>query len=295
MEDLTTPASTLAALVAGMAGLSLLEAVLPLHPRGRRGRAHVPTNLALTAITFAVNAALGAALSLALAALEARGLGLLPALALPPLAHAAAALLALDLAFYLSHVAMHAWPSLWRFHRVHHSDAAVDVTTSFRQHPAESAIRYAFSAVVAVALGASPAAFALYRTASALVALLEHANLRVPARLDALLSLAVTWPNVHKVHHARDVRLTDTNFGNLLCWWDRLFGTFTPARVGASVRYGLDGLDAPRMQTARALLALPFRVTAGRTPGIGYRVGAPGYGARGRPRRPEEEPWTVRG
>jgi sterol desaturase/sphingolipid hydroxylase (fatty acid hydroxylase superfamily) len=293
MQNPTTPASTLMVLVAGMAALSLLEAVVPLHPRRRAARAHVGTNLALTAITFAVNAALGSALSLALAALEARGLGLLPALALPPLARAAAALLALDLAFYLSHVAMHVHPALWRFHRVHHSDPAVDVTTSFRQHPGESAIRYAFFGATALALGASPAAFALYRTASAVVALLEHANLRVPARLDALLSLVVTWPNLHKVHHARDARLTDTNYGNLVCWWDRLFGTFTPSRVGASVEYGLDGLDDPATQTAAGLLALPFRAGAGRAPAIGYRVADPGEGAGGRLGRLEEDPWTA--
>ena len=42
-------------------------------------------------------------------------------------------------------VAMHKLPALWRFHRVHHSDPLVDVTTTIRQHPGESLIRYAFT------------------------------------------------------------------------------------------------------------------------------------------------------
>jgi sterol desaturase/sphingolipid hydroxylase (fatty acid hydroxylase superfamily) len=64
---------------------------------------------------------------------------------------------------------------------------------------------------------------------------------------------------MHKVHHSRDPRYTDTNYGNLVSWWDRLFGTFTPAGRGADVAYGLDGLDDPATQTTTGLLVLPFR------------------------------------
>jgi sterol desaturase/sphingolipid hydroxylase (fatty acid hydroxylase superfamily) len=46
---------------------------------------------------------------------------------------------------YLSHRTMHAWPALWRFHQVHHSDPFVDVTTTFRAHPVETVWRFAFS------------------------------------------------------------------------------------------------------------------------------------------------------
>jgi sterol desaturase/sphingolipid hydroxylase (fatty acid hydroxylase superfamily) len=64
---------------------------------------------------------------------------------------------------------------------------------------------------------------------------------------------------MHKVHHSRDPRYTDTNYGNLVSWWDRLFSTFTPARLGTNVAYGLDDLDDPATQTTAGLLALPFR------------------------------------
>jgi sterol desaturase/sphingolipid hydroxylase (fatty acid hydroxylase superfamily) len=123
-------------------------------------------------------------------------------------------------------------------------------------------IRYAFLAAFALPLGAGPGPFAVYRVASALSGLLEHANVRLPSRLDDLLSLVVTWPNTHKIHHSRDARLTDTNYGNLVSWWDRLFGTFTPARDGAAVVYGLAGLDDPATQTTAGLLRLPFRAAA---------------------------------
>jgi sterol desaturase/sphingolipid hydroxylase (fatty acid hydroxylase superfamily) len=262
MEELRATLSSIVVILAAMAALAGLEAAIPLRARGPWSRAHLAPNLALTVITFATNALMSAALVLALAAAEARGLGLLNALALPVWASTLAVVLVLDFAFYVTHVAMHKLPSFWRFHRVHHSDPAVDVTTTIRQHPGEGVIRYAFLAAFALPLGASPAAFAVYRSAVALFGLLEHANLRVPRRLGVLLSLAFTWPDVHKVHHSRDARFTDTNYGNVVSWWDRLFGTFTPAPEGRAVAYGLDGFDEPAAQTTAGLLALPFRPAA---------------------------------
>ena len=54
---------------------------------------------------------------------------------------------------YASHRTMHAWPAMWRFHRVHHSDAFVDVTTTYRTHPVETAWRFLFAIVPVWLLG----------------------------------------------------------------------------------------------------------------------------------------------
>jgi sterol desaturase/sphingolipid hydroxylase (fatty acid hydroxylase superfamily) len=64
---------------------------------------------------------------------------------------------------------------------------------------------------------------------------------------------------MHKIHHSRDARYTDTNYGNIVSWWDRLFSTFTPARHGTSIAYGLDGHDDAASQTTMGLLGAPFR------------------------------------
>jgi sterol desaturase/sphingolipid hydroxylase (fatty acid hydroxylase superfamily) len=254
-----TSLTTVGAILASMAAVALLETVIPLRARGRWNRAHLGPNLALTFLTFATNAVFGAALVMLLAWQQSSGLGLLQLASPPPWLEVAIVVGVLDFAFYVTHVAMHKIPGFWRFHRVHHSDPAVDVTTTIRQHPGESVIRYAFLAVFACALGASPGAFAVYRAAVALNGLLEHANLRLPLWLDGLLSLVTTWPNLHKVHHSRVATQTDTNYGNLLSLWDRLFATFTPSREGANVVYGLEGFDDPATQTTTGLLALPFR------------------------------------
>jgi sterol desaturase/sphingolipid hydroxylase (fatty acid hydroxylase superfamily) len=251
--------STIGYIVVAMAVVALVEVLVPLHVRGRWNRAHLGPNLALTSITFATNFFLNVGLLALVVWLESKGLGVLRWLSIPPLPAALLAVAALDLSFYAAHVSWHEIPSLWRFHAVHHSDPAVDVTTTVRQHPVEGLLRYAALAAMAVLVGPSPAAFAVYRAASALNALLEHANLRMPRRLDGLLSLVTTWPHMHKVHHSRNPEQTDTNYGNLFSIWDRLFGTFTPSHQGTRIAYGLDGFDRPEIQTTTGLLALPFR------------------------------------
>src|SRR5262249_3024045 len=87
---------------------------------------------------------------------------------------------------------------------------------------------------------------------------IEHANIRLWDPLDRLLSLVLVTPNVHKVHHSRELSETNSNYANLLTIYDRLLGTYTPAARARSVVYGLD--NGRRMAGARfqGLLAMPF-------------------------------------
>ena len=246
-------------IAAAMVALAALEAVIPLRAHAPLRRAHLAPNLTLTAITFAANALLNLALVVALAWAQAAQLGAIPALALTSPWSVLVAVIGFDLAWYATHVSMHHSALLWRFHRVHHSDPAVDVTTAIRQHPGETVIRYAYYAAFGLALGATPAAFAVYRLWSALHGVFEHANISLPLALDRALSWVITSPNMHKVHHSRAPQWTNSNYGNILALFDRAFGTFTPARRGVDIDYGLDGCDDPAHQTALGLLALPFR------------------------------------
>jgi sterol desaturase/sphingolipid hydroxylase (fatty acid hydroxylase superfamily) len=253
--------TTLATILAAMTVLTAIEAAIPMHPRGRWNRFHLGPNLTLTGITFGLNAVLNVAMATVLVWQAGRGVGLLHGYGASPLVATLVVVLVLDFATYLAHVSMHMVPVLWRFHRVHHSDPAVDVTTSVRQHPGEGVIRYTFLAVAACGLGADPGAFALYRMWSVLNALVEHANVRVPPRLDAVLSWVVTTPNMHKVHHSRRPDETNSNYGNIFALFDRGLGTFTPSLRGVHVSYGLDDMETTDVQCTAGLLALPFRGT----------------------------------
>lgn len=272
---LQTSFSTIGGILFAMALVGLIETALPLHPREAAHRAHLGPNLGLTLITFATNIVLNGALLVMIAWLGAAGFGILRSVPLGPLTAGCMAVIALDFSFYLAHVAMHKVPAFWKVHRVHHCDPVVDVTTTIRQHPLEGVIRYAFMAAFAAAFGVSVKAFVVYRTWSALNGLLEHANLKVPVWLDRVLVLVTTWPNMHKVHHSRESRETDTNYGNIFSWFDWLFSTYTSSRRGEAVRCGLDGFDDPRSQQLAPLLGLPFRreapapVIAATRPGVG--------------------------
>lgn len=256
---------TIGIVVGAMTLAALVETLAPLHARPLN-RAHLAANLTMTAITFTTNIVFNLPLVAGLVWARAHGFGLLNQVALPPWTAFAAMVVVLDFWVYVTHVALHKVPLFWRFHRVHHSDAAVDVTTQIRQHPGEGLIRYSFLAAAAIPLGAPPAAFALYRLWGALFSVLEHSNIAVPQWLDSALSLVTTWPNLHKVHHSRHRAQTDSNYSNLFSVWDRLFGTFTPSRAGRDIDYGLAGFDAPETQTALALLAAPFHGGSAREP-----------------------------
>jgi sterol desaturase/sphingolipid hydroxylase (fatty acid hydroxylase superfamily) len=252
--------------LSALAIASLVEALVPLRRQSRRANGRLATNLWLLAITLSLAMLLNFTLAVGAAYVGQSGLGLLQLLGLGAVASFVLALIALDAATYLAHVLLHHVPVLWRVHLVHHIDASVDATTAFRQHPIEGVLRFGFIAATAWALGAPPAAIAVYRLLGALNSVLEHANIRVPRGLDRALVWIWVTPDMHKVHHSRDRNETDSNYANLFSFFDRLFRTFTPSSRGPLVSYGITGYDAAEHQSIGAVLKLPFQRRAEREP-----------------------------
>jgi sterol desaturase/sphingolipid hydroxylase (fatty acid hydroxylase superfamily) len=238
---------------------SLIEALIPLRQQSRRSNGRLATNLWLLAITLGLATLLNFILAMGAAYVARSNGGLLQVLGLGTTASFVVAVLALDGATYLAHRLLHEIPLLWRVHLVHHTDAAVDATTGFRQHPIEGVWRFGFIAMTAWTLGAPPAAVAIYRLLGALNSALEHANIRVPRILDRALVWLWVTPDMHKVHHSRERAETDSNYANLFSFFDRLFQTFTPSSRGPLVRYGIEGYDAREHQSIGAVLWLPFQ------------------------------------
>jgi sterol desaturase/sphingolipid hydroxylase (fatty acid hydroxylase superfamily) len=175
-------------------------------------------------------------------------------------------MLVLDFSFgYFAHRVLHASPTLWRFHRVHHSDPFVDVTTTYRNHPVEHVWRYFCILLPTWALGVPASAVVLYRLLSSINGVLEHANIRVVPALDAAVSRVWVTPNMHKIHHSRVVVETDSNYGNLLSLYDRVLGTFTPTEHALSVPYGLEGVDPHALQSFVGLNTMPWRAKNARS------------------------------
>ncbi|MDG2340750.1 MAG: sterol desaturase family protein, partial [Paracoccaceae bacterium] len=70
---------------------------------------------------------------------SALGWGLFNILDWPLWAEILLAVLIFDLAIWAQHLITHKIPLLWRFHRMHHADRDIDVTTAIRFHPVEIA------------------------------------------------------------------------------------------------------------------------------------------------------------
>lgn len=244
------------ALMLLLESLAPLAVLLPGPARLRHGARNV--GLALVAALFALGGNLvflGAA-----AWASVHHVGLLNLLDAPWPARFVVALVSIDFLEYWRHRLHHRVPLLWRLHRVHHTDPHVDATTSVRGHPVESLIAYAYFTCFVLLLGLDPLSLAVRTLIAATALAWHHAVIRLPPRLDALISLVTPTPRTHRVHHHRDVVFTDTNFGTLFTWWDRLFGTFTPgARASLDAPTGLAGFDDERSQSVWGVLTSPLR------------------------------------
>lgn len=147
--------------------------------------------------------------------------------------------LALDFSSWLVHLVMHKTPVLWRFHLIHHSDNNVDVTTGLRHHPGDSLLRGIFFLLLIFISGAPMYSVMIYQTLVVLSTAFTHANISLPKKLDYALSFVLVSPNMHKVHHHWKQPYTDSNYGAVFSFWDRLLGTFMKLDT-KDIHYGLD-------------------------------------------------------
>jgi len=202
----TDPARTfvlgwIALVVWSVITFSLLERVRPRHRRHPSAR-----RIALAAGLVAIDAAIAAAL-VRVAALHGQ--------------RVVAAWLAGELAHYVLHRAMHGVPWLWRFHRMHHDDVALDWTTAWRVHPVDAALTACASIVAAALVGGGAATAAWFVVGRRIWTIVLHANIAWPAsRVDGV----VATPSFHARHHRED--LAPANFAGTLPILDRLFGTY---------------------------------------------------------------------
>jgi sterol desaturase/sphingolipid hydroxylase (fatty acid hydroxylase superfamily) len=192
---------------------------------------------------------------------EARSIGLLHLIDLPPVLAVVLAFLALDLAIYVQHVIFHHVPLLWRLHRMHHADLDIDVTTGARFHPIEILLSMLIKAAVIFLIGAPALAVLLFELGLNLTSMFNHSNVRLPSGLDRMLRLIVVTPDMHRVHHSIKRYETDSNFGFNLPWWDRAFRTYRdqPEDGHERMTIGIQTFREPeRCITLRGALAIPF-------------------------------------
>lgn len=121
---------------------------------------------------------------------------------------------------YWGHRLTHRVPFLWRFHAVHHSIEQMDWVASGRLHPVDQSFTQAFTILPLFLLGYGGGVFAGVAVFITLLALFQHANVRLRF---PVVRWMINTPEWHHWHHAIDAKATDKNFGLPIV--DKIFGT----------------------------------------------------------------------
>ena len=228
-------------LIGGITFFWSIEAIIPLFNFNYKKFRHAIPNFFFTFTTVLVNFSLAFVLLKVSDLVVENNFGLLNFYdSLPLLLYIIIGILLLDLiGAYLPHYVQHKVKFLWKIHLVHHSDHKVDTTTANRHHPFESVVRYLFTLVGVALLGANMGLVFLYQSLSVILSQFNHANININPSFDKYLSFFIVTPNMHKVHHHYVMPYTDSNYGNIFSFWDRLFGTFKTLNP-SKIIYGVD-------------------------------------------------------
>jgi len=165
----------------------------------------------------------------------------------------------LDFSMYAWHRLNHAIPFLWRFHRVHHTDLNLDVSTASRFHFGEvtgsTVITYSFMLM----LGATIFEVRVFQVILFLMAQFGHSNLKLWKPLDEFLWFILVPPAMHRIHHSQIKEEADSNFGTIFSFWDRIFRTFKKDVEQSRLVFGLKEFNDPKELFLFKILLLPFR------------------------------------
>lgn len=172
----------------------------------------------------------------------------------------------MDWVVYYQHRLFHAVPLFWKFHRLHHTDLEVDVTTGVRFHTLEMFLSMLIKSFFILLLGAPPAGVFLFEFLLNASSLFNHSNVRLPLWLDKTLRLLIVTPDMHRVHHSVVPAEANSNFGFNLSVWDRFLGTYRPQPKEGheKMKLGLDVFHDEKYLPILKLLEQPFLDETGR-------------------------------
>jgi sterol desaturase/sphingolipid hydroxylase (fatty acid hydroxylase superfamily) len=164
----------------------------------------------------------------------------------------------MDFILYVWHFLNHEMPLLWRFHRMHHSDLNMDVSTATRFHIGELAISAVIKISLIFFLGASPMGVLIFESAVVLCAQFHHSSLKVPKWFETVFWIFFVPPSMHRIHHSVVIKERDTNYGTIFSLWDRFLGTLLADVDQAGIRIGVGAYRKPEKLNFHQLLAMPF-------------------------------------
>ncbi len=237
-----------------------VETIAPFLPNRQRRFRHAARNISIGLFNSIVLAVLFAPILFLLTTwTQNNRFGLLHLLELPIWTSTVAAILFQDAWMYFWHRINHRIPFLWRFHKVHHSDPEMDVSTAVRFHTGEILISAVLRLGVIAILGLSLWQILLYDLLIIPFILLHHSNIKFPEKIDRLYRALFASPAMHRIHHSPERLETDSNYGTIFSFWDRLARSFRLRDSRTEVKYGLSEFTGHETEKLSVLAMMPFQ------------------------------------
>ncbi len=146
------------------------------------------------------------------------------------------AFVVLDFAGYWNHRLSHKINIFWNQHVIHHSSEEFNLACALRQ-PISNLIGY-FSILLlpAALLGVPYKVIAILAPVHLFAQFWYHT--KHIGKMGWVENILVT-PSQHRVHHAINPEYIDKNLGQILCIWDRMFGTFQEELKDVPPQFGV--------------------------------------------------------
>ncbi|MDY8134314.1 sterol desaturase family protein [Aquimarina sp. 2201CG5-10] len=142
--------------------------------------------------------------------------------------------LLVEMVYYWYHRWSHEIPFLWSIHHTHHSSMWFNLTAAGRLNWVGK-FTSVFFYIPLVILGFSPIFISLCLAISLLYQFLLHTE--AIGKLGFLEGKFFNTPSAHRVHHGSNEKYLDKNYGGMLIFWDRIFGTYV--QETEKVNYGV--------------------------------------------------------
>ncbi len=169
------------------------------------------------------------------------------------------AFLLFDCWMYWWHRINHEVPFLWRFHRMHHTDPAMNVSTGLRFHPIEIVFSFLARLLVIPLIGLTFNELLLYEIVLQVVILFHHSNVFLFHKADDFIRLLFVSPHMHKVHHSELIHETNSNYSSVFSFWDRIFGSYIYRNDVHNIKYGIGAYEEDKWQTLSGMMKIPFK------------------------------------
>lgn len=130
---------------------------------------------------------------------------------------------AADFLRYWLHRAFHTSHRMWPLHAVHHSVQKLYWLNVGRFHPFDKGLQFLADVLPFIFLGVSEEVLTLYFVVYSVKGFFQHSNVDVKL---GWLNYLISGPELHRWHHSKLIRESNSNYGNNVSVWDWIFGTF---------------------------------------------------------------------